>query len=88
MTKKVTLTNLNEIKTLRFKCNSCEAVIELPANKSSNLIIQTNCLSCGKPIHTNYLQAFSKIKEGLKDLNEIKNQNDTAFEIEAITLYE
>ena len=83
MTRQVNITNLSEIKTLRFKCNKCLTVIEFSIG--ANAIIQKQCLSCGANFDTLYFHAISKVKEGLKDLRSVKDMKDDTAEIEILT---
>ena len=83
MTKQVNITNLFEVKTIRFKCNKCLTVIESSITTPS--IVQKECPACGANFDMHYFRALAQVKSGLCELKTVKEADDKSAEIEILT---
>jgi len=83
MTKKVSLTNLSNVDTIRFKCNNCSAVVELPISPNSNL--DCHCINCKREFNNKFIYAFTDMMKGLVRLKDLKVADSTDAQIELLT---
>ncbi len=86
MSKKILISNLDEIRALRFRCNNCGTAVELPV--SVNVRISSCCINCGKEFANKYIEALYNIKKALICIDDMQKINNHDMQIEVVTEYQ
>lgn len=83
MSKIIYLTDMKEVTSLRYKCNHCGTIVEVPI--TVKMQVQPNCVNCGLAIPQNLRKAAFALKDAVVTVANLENIYEKDVTLQVIT---